>query len=72
MRSTVDGSFAVAVTGRTVSVSSASSPISVPRPTTTLSPPSACRAVRLNAPSCTTKPESAGSPALNSTSPECT
>ena len=54
MRSTVDGSSAVAVTGRMVSVSSASSPSSVPGPTVTLLAVVRGRRRRLNEPSWTT------------------
>ena len=59
MRSTVDGSFAVAVTGRMVSVSSASSPSSVPRPDDDALPPSALAAIECERAFLHHKPESA-------------
>ncbi len=72
MRSTVEGSSAVAVAGRRVSVMSASSPTSAPRPTTSASPSPTWPADRLKDPSWITKPASASSPAANNTSPLCT
>ena len=53
MRITVDGSHAVAVTGRLVSVRSAISPINAPTPTVTPASLRASEASR-NEPSCTT------------------
>ena len=54
MRITVEARSAVAVAGRDGSVSSASSPSSVPGPTMISLAPSGCAGSSLNEPSCTT------------------
>src|SRR5260221_10548476 len=69
MRTAEEYSSAVALAGRRIATTSASSPIRVPGPAVVSAPaPSSIR----NAPRWTTKPESASSPCLNKRSPRTT